>query len=161
MIAPRPRLYGADRRCGSTALELICAIAIIGIFAAAGMPRFASAIAARRADAAARRLTADIEWLRSTARISSTSQSMTFDMAGNTYALAGFTDPDFPGKAYSVALTAGSYKAKFVSVNLGGGSTLSFNGYGIPSAAATIVVQSGRSSRTVTIDGTTGSSTWQ
>ena len=153
--------YAPARQSGATALELICAIAIIGIFAAAGMPRFANAIAARRADAVARRVCADIEWLRSTARITSTSQSMTFDTVGNTYALAGITDPDFPGKAYSVALTASNYKARFASVNLGGGSSLSFNGYGIPAAGATIVVQSGRSSRTVTVDGTTGSTTWQ
>ncbi|MGH7135706.1 MAG: type II secretion system protein [Pirellulales bacterium] len=147
------------QRCGNTILELLCALAIISIFAAAGTPRFARAIAARRAEAAARRLSADIEWLRSTARSTSSTQSIAF--SGSSYSLTGLTNPDFPGTPYSVNLADTSYKAAIASLNLGGATTLSFNGYGTPSAGGAIVVQSGSSTRTVTIEATSGIVSWQ
>jgi prepilin-type N-terminal cleavage/methylation domain-containing protein len=150
------------RPAGYTVIELVCALGIIAIFAAAGTPKFAAAIYARRADAAARRLAADIEWLRSTARTTSTSQSMTFNTSASSYSLTGFTNPDIPGTAYAVALADSTYKSQLTSVNIGGsGSVLTFNGYGLPAAAATIAVKSGKTSRTITVDGTTGAVTWQ
>ncbi|HET6881571.1 MAG TPA: GspH/FimT family pseudopilin [Pirellulales bacterium] len=148
-------------RTGDTIIELVCALAIIAALSAAGAPRFAKAITARRAEAAARRLSADLEWLRSTARLTSTSQSMTFNLAASTYNLTGFTNPDVPGAAYSVNLANTTYKTTIASLNFGGATTLSFNGYGIPSAGGTVVVQSGNSTRTVAVDGTTGVVTWQ
>lgn len=148
-------------RHGLSILEVICALAIIAVFAAAGTPRFAKAIAARRAESAARRLAADLEWLRTTACVTSTSQSASFNAAANSYNLAGFTDPDLPGTAYTVNLAGGTYKATIASINLSGATTLSFNGYGIPSVGGTIVVQSGQSTRTVLIDGTSGAISWQ
>lgn len=152
---PRPR------RGGLSILEVVCALAIIAVFAAAGTPRFAKAITARRAESAARRLAADLEWLRTTALATSTSQSISFDAAANSYSLAGFSDPDLPGTAYTVNLASGTYKSTIASINLGGVTVLSFNGYGLPSIGGTIVVQSGQSTRTVTIDSTCGAITWQ
>lgn len=153
--------YRSSRRAGHTLLELACGLGIIAIFAAAGTPRFAKAVTARRAEAAARRLAADLEWLRSTARTTSTTQSMSFNTASNSYSLTGFTNPDSPGTAYSVNLADTTYKSTIASLNLGGATTLSFNGYGIPSVGGTIVVQSGKSTRTVTLDGVSGVITWQ
>ena len=147
------------RRAGGSILEMLCVLAIIAVFAAAGTPRFAQAITARRAEAAARRLAADLEWLRSTARTTSTTQSMSF--SASSYNLTGFTNPDMPGTAYSVNLADTTYKAAIAALNFNGATTLSFNGYGIPSVGGTIVVQSGKSTRTVTIEATSGSITWQ
>lgn len=147
------------RRTGNSIIEILCALAIIAVFAAAGTPRFAKAITARRVEAAARRLSADLEWLRSTARTTSTKQSVTF--SGSSYILTGFTNPDTPGIAYSVNLSDTTYKSAIASLNLNGATALSFTGYGIPSVGGTIVVQSGSSTRTVTIDGTSGSISWQ
>jgi Tfp pilus assembly protein FimT len=138
---------------------MMCVLAIIAVFAAAGTPRFAKAVSARRAEAAARRLAADLEWLRSTARTTSTTQTMSF--SGSSYSLTGFTNPDIPGVAYSVNLADTTYKSAIASLNLNGATTLSFNGYGIPSIGGTIVVQSGKNTRTVTIDATGGLIAWQ
>lgn len=138
---------------------MLCVLAIIAVFAAAGTPRFAQAITARRAEAAARRLAADLEWLRSTARTTSTTQSMSF--SASSYNLTGFTNPDMPGTTYSVNLADTTYKAAITALNFNGATTLSFNGYGIPSVGGTIVVQSGKTTRTVTIEATSGSITWQ
>lgn len=159
---PGRRRDSVTRWTGYTVMELVCALGIIAVFAAAGTPKFAKAICARRADAAARRVAADMEWLRSTARTTSTSQSMTFNTSASSYSLASFTNPDAPGTAYAVALADGTYKSQLVSVNVGGsGSVLTFNGYGLPVAAATIVVKSGTTSRTIAVDATTGAITWQ
>jgi type II secretory pathway pseudopilin PulG len=160
-VRPDGAVIELHRRPGNTLLELVCGLAIIAVFAAAGTPRFAKAVAARRAEAAARRLAADLEWLRSTARTTSTTQTMSFNTAANTYSLTGFVNPDFPAQGYTVNLASTTYKSSIASLNLGGATTLSFNGYGIPSAGGTIVVQSGKSTHTVTLDGVSGIVTWQ
>lgn len=166
IIAPTGNGFGDYRRCaggchrrGISLLETLCALAIIAVFAAAGTPRFAKAVTARRAEAAARRLSADLEWLRSTARTTSVTQSITF--SGNAYSLTGFVNPDTPGTAYTVNLAGTTYRATIAALNLGGPTAISFNGYGIPSVGGTIIVQSGASTRTVTIDATSGLISWQ
>ncbi|HEV3020912.1 MAG TPA: GspH/FimT family protein [Pirellulales bacterium] len=164
--------FGDRRRrshppAGYTLLELVTAVVIIGLIASAGAPRFAAAIGAQQASAAARRLAADLEWLRSTARITSQSQTVSFDTAGNTYTLLAFADPDHPGKPYKVVLPGGLCSAGFVSVNLGGPvgptgtTTLTFNGFGVPLSGGSVVLRAGKTTRTITIDATTGIATWQ
>lgn len=158
-----PGRHCRRRSCaaGNTMLELLCALGIIAAMAAAGTPKFARSIAARRADSAARRIAADIEWLRATARLTSTSQSMTFNTSTNTYSLTGFASPDVPGAAYSVNLATSTYKSSIASVNFGGSTTLSFNGYGVPTIGGTVSVKSGKTTRTVTVDAAAGVVTWQ
>jgi hypothetical protein len=65
-------------------------------------------------------------------------------------------DPDRPGAAYAVDLTASPYQVTLNSVNLGNDTTLVYNGYGVPDSAGTIVVQAGNFTKTVTIDSSTG-----
>ena len=155
----RPR-RGRPRAAGNTMLELLCALGIIAAMAAAGTPKFARSIAARRADSAARRVAADIEWLRAAARLTSTSQSMTFNTSTNSYSLAGFTSPDVPGAAYSVNLASSTYKSTMTSVSFAGSTSLSFSGYGVPSSGGTVSLKSGKTTRTVTVDAA-GVVTWQ
>ncbi len=140
---------------------MLVVLLIIGIVAAAATPRFSAALSARRVEAAARRIAADLEAARTTARMTSQQQSITFDVANQRYTLAGMANMDQPGKTYTVSLSGGIYSSSFSSVSLGGDATLVFNGYGIPDSGGTIVVQSGGSTKKITIEATTGATVIQ
>ena len=144
------------RRLGYSLIELIAVVTIVGTLTAVALPRFAASLNRYRADAAARRIAADIDRLRLAARRTSTQQSIVFNVAGNSYSSTGMTNLDHPGSSFSVLLSDAPYQATLSQASFGSGSTLTFNGYGIPSAGGTVVIQSGATSHTITVDANTG-----
>jgi prepilin-type N-terminal cleavage/methylation domain-containing protein len=146
----------AARRPGYSLLELIAVVTIVGMLTAVALPRFAASLNRYRADAAARRIAADIDRLRLAARRTSTQQSIVFNVAGNSYSSAGVTNLDHSGSTFSVSLSDAPYQATLSQASFGSGSTLTFNGFGIPSAGGTVVIQSGATSHTITVDANTG-----
>jgi len=143
---------------GVTAVELVVAILILGIVAAVAVPRYADNLMQARVDAAARRIVADLAAAQARAKAASSSQTVTFLVPpqGSRYEIVGMKDPDRPGETYAVNLEAAPYQVAFRAVNLGGGTTLVYNGYGVPDRSGTLVVQAGKLVRTVTIDSSTG-----
>lgn len=139
-------------RHGYSHVELIIAILVIGIVAAVSMPRFAASIQRQRAEAAARRVAADLEALRGLASTTSQQQSAVFDISTNSYTLAGLTNPDRPGQPYKVSLASQLYGSILVSANFGGDATILFNGYGVPDSSGTVMLKSGQTTKTITIE---------
>ena len=148
-------------RRGFTLLEVMLVMAIAAVIAAIAVPRYGVALARYRADAAARRVAADLAFAQSTARATSQSVTMTFDAAAETYTIVGLSDPDHLAAGYVVDLTQRPYTAVVSSVNFGGGAGVTFNGYGVPATGGDVVVASGKWTRTVHVDGTTGKATVQ
>lgn len=148
---------------GVTAVELVAVILILGIVAAVAVPRYTDNLMQARVDAAARRIVADLTAAQARAKAASSSQTVTFVVPprGSRYEIVGMKDPDRPGESYVVNLDASPYQVAFGSVNLGGGTTLVYNGYGVPDRSGTLVVQAGKSVRTVTIDSSTGMASFQ
>ena len=146
-------------------LELLVVIAILAIFAHMAVPRYSRATTRYRADAAARRVAADLELARKYASHASASQTVTFDVAADSYRLPGFPDPSRPTEEYEVRLAEEPYRATIVSVNFGGGSEVVFGGYGLPiedaAAGGTMVIQVGKETRTVKLDPDTGEASAQ
>jgi len=151
------------RRAGFTVIELVIVVLIVGIMAAAAVPRYSDSLLRYRADAAARRIAADLATARARARATSSNQAVTFTVppAGNRYRITGMKDPNGFTTTYTVDLAAAPYLATLGTVNLGGDTSLIFNGYGIPDSTGTIVVQAGQYTRTITIDPNTGMTTIQ
>ena len=143
---------------GVTAVELVVVVFILAIIAAAAVPRYVDSLMRARVDAAARRIVADLAAAQARAKATSSNQTVTFVVPpqGSQYRIVGMSDPDRPGAAYSVDLTASPYQATLSSVDLGNDTTLVFNGYGVPDSSGTIVVQAGNYTKTVTIDSSTG-----
>jgi len=141
-----------------TAVELVVVILILAIVAAAAVPRYADNLMRARVDAAARRIVADLTAAQARAKATSSSQTVTFVVPpqGSQYQIVGMKDPDHPGAAYVVDLAASPYQVSLSSVNLGGDTTLVYNGYGVPDSAGAIVVQAGNYTKTITIDPSTG-----
>mgnify|MGYP001594843253 CR=1 FL=1 len=135
-----------------TLVELLCVMIILALMAGMAVPRYASFLAVERAEAAVRRITADLALAQRRSAFTSTSRTVTFDVAANAYQLVGMDDPSHPGKPYVVYLGEEPYGATLVSADLGGDANLTFTGYGDPDSGGTIVIKVGDRTKTITID---------
>lgn len=159
-------------RGGYTLVELFMVILIMGILAAAGVPRYLDAIAIARVDGAARRIAADLKLLRARAMMLSgnAEQQVDFDVATDSYTLVGTNDPDHRGQLYQVRLEDTGYPVDLVAAeflnDVGHTSTtLKYDMYGSARAgdspvsritSGTIIVSSGPAQRVLSIDPITG-----
>lgn len=132
-----------------TLVELLIVMAILATLAGIAMPRYSAALANYRADAAARRICADLAMAKARAISTSTAQTVTFTTASNQYQLVGFTDPVRPAMPYVISLGDRPYEATFGDINLGGTYSVVFNGHGENDVAGTIQVRAGTAVRTV------------
>ena len=140
-------------------IELMLVVAIMGIIAAIATPRYALAVDRYRADAAARRIVADIRWTHSRAIAVGGPRTLAFTSGKSAYSVAGESDPDHPAAAFAVDLSTGPYAATVVSTSFGASTGVAFNGFGICTAGGTVVIQSGSCKKTIQIDSVTGAAT--
>jgi prepilin-type N-terminal cleavage/methylation domain-containing protein len=144
------------RRRGFTLVELAVVVSIIAVMAQMAIPRYGRAISNYRAEAAARRIAADIGVAQARARALSSSQSIVFSVNGNSYQITGMSDPDRPGTTYTVGLSDQTTGSVVSAAAFGNSSTLTFNGYGVPTSGGTVTVVSGTATRRVTVSADTG-----
>ncbi|HEX7009246.1 MAG TPA: GspH/FimT family pseudopilin [Phycisphaeraceae bacterium] len=139
---------------GWSLLELVLVMAILAVISAIAVPRFAAAQANYRAQCAARRLAADLELARAVARQTSRACTARLDLTRHTLTLEG---PPWPSKQPHVTrLSEPPYEARILKADLGGDTTLTFDGLGQPDSSGTIVVGAGDASCTVHLDASTG-----
>jgi general secretion pathway protein H len=145
-------------RRGFSLLEMTLVVAILAVTAGLAAPRYALAVDRYRADAAARKIAADIRWAHSRAIAVGGTRVVSFDTATSSYSIAGETNPDRPGNAFLQSLSSGPWAASIVSVTFSG-SGATFNGFGVCTAGGTVVIQSGSCKKTIQIDAPTGAVT--
>ncbi len=139
-----------------TLIELVTVVIIIGLLASMAIPRYANFTGRQRVDAAARRIAVDLSFAQQRAQSSSTSQTVQFDVAENSYRLIGVPDQDRPGVEYAVSLSNEPYRAEIISADFGGDGLVVFDGYGTPDSGGTVIVQWGSIQKTVVLDADTG-----
>lgn len=158
---PQRRHYviASFRHPAFSLFELVIVMSITAIIAAVAIPRYGQAIARYRADAAARRIAADLARTRQLARASSAARTIEFRLGANTYYLAAETDLANGKPGSLVALAEEPYHATLVSADFGGDGTVGFNGFGIPDSGGTVVLRVGSAQRTIAMDAATGATT--
>lgn len=129
----------------------------MGIFAAVSAPAFLDSLLFHRVETAARRVKADIDQARGRARLTSTTQSVTF--SGSTYTLSGAKSLDNPNNIYSVDLQKSPYSLDSATANFSSAQVLSFDGYGTPSNGGTVTLSAKSHQCTVTVNAVTGATT--
>jgi prepilin-type N-terminal cleavage/methylation domain-containing protein len=150
----------AGRRRAFSLIELVVVIIITGLLASIALPRFADAQTRYRLRLAGQRLVADLEMAGAAARQAGASRSVVFDTRNNAYSIAdmpSFERPGEAGSAYAVDLTADPYAVNLYALEFEGDSnTLTFNGYGRADRSGSVILVSGDSSITVSINAANG-----
>lgn len=149
------------RREAFSLAEIVIALLLLGILAAIAGPSIADTLSKYRVMAAAERIVADVSYARRHAKSTSTARSVIFDVTSDKYFVTGVGDLEHRSTVYTVKLDVEPYRAKFVSVDFDGGSTVQFDGYGVASPGGSLVVASGSFQKTVKIDSETGEATIQ
>ena len=145
-----------DRHTGFTLLDLVMAMAVIVIVAAIATPRYANALTRYRAEAAARRIIADIGLAQQTAKTASSSRTIIFDTTNHAYSISNVRALDGQSMTYVVSLREPPYLARIASVDMDGDGQLTFDGFGIPDSGGFVIVQAGDYQYTVVVDPETG-----
>lgn len=151
----RPECAAVCYRRAFSILELVIVLLTMSILAAAAAPAFVNSLLFNRVESAARRLKADLELVRQTARLKSATQTISF--SGSTYTTsAAIKSLDRPKQGYAVNLGESPFELTGVTANFSGQPSVSFNGYGTPTSGGTVVLQAKNHQCTVTLNGTTG-----
>jgi len=145
----------SGNRAGFTLMELVIVMLILSIFAVVAAPRYIDALDRARADAAAKRIAADLRLAQRYAKRTSASQSIVFDVANNRYVFSDMPDLDHGDQIYAFDLGDSSYQTVLQSADFNGSSTLTFDIYGQPDNSGAVVVKSGSYQQTISI-GTAG-----
>jgi prepilin-type N-terminal cleavage/methylation domain-containing protein len=133
-------------------IELLLVLAIIAIMAAVATPRYSQALSRYRSAAAARRIVDDLALARVKAYTSSESKTVRFDAANNQLIIEGIRALDTADATYVVNLSDPPYHATLVSVDFAGQPNVTFDGYGMPNAGGTVVVESAGFKTSIVLD---------
>jgi len=152
---PAQRTHRAARG-GFSLIELVMVITIISILAAIAVPRYAGALARYRADAAAQRIIADLDYARELARSTSTTVEVRVKSAADKVKIMSAPDLKDPTDVYTTLLAEAPYRADIVSRDFGGDSIIYFDGYGNPDSGGSTVITVGSETRTITLNADSG-----
>ena len=151
--AQRPRLRTQP---AFTLIELVFVLAIVAILAAMAAPRYSTSMALYHAEAAAKRVKADLLLAAGSARTTGSSRTVAFDPTANEYVLPEMTSTDRTGANYVVELAKEPYAATLISAAFEDTTEVTFNGFGMPDKGGQVVLQSGDIEKTITLDANTG-----
>ena len=153
--------HGPDgrRRRGFSLMEVVVTTLIMGVMAGVAVPRIMYNLSDYRAESAANRIAADLRLAQKYARTTGSSETATFDVVNDRYSFSTIPDPKTKAQVYSVNVSESPYSAMISSVNMGGGTSVTFNGLGFPETSGTLSVTAGQSSWIIKLEAASGSLT--
>ena len=150
-----------DHGAGFSLFEMLIAMSVIAIIAAIAVPRYANSVGRYRAEAAARRVAADLALAQAKARAASSAQSVTFNTTAGTYSVSGTRNLDHPKSIYTVDLAGDPYRVTIGYADFGGAPQAQFDMFGTPLWSGKVTVYAGDYARSVTLAKEDGSVTVQ
>jgi len=132
-------------------LEVTIVMVIIGVMAGITVTQYSSFLSNQRARGAVQKVKMDLEYAKNQARISSSSRTVTFDIANNTYSIVGESSLDHSDNPYVVSLSDPPYRAKLVFVDFNSTTTVTFDGFGVPDHSGSIVIRVGNNDETINV----------
>ena len=147
---------------GFSLIELVVVMVVLGVMTAIAVPRLTSVAVRQRADAAARRVAADLDLARRHARATGRPVIVRIDPTAHRITLVG-VDPAIGDGAgdYRVTLTDSPYHTRIVDASFNNTDTIAFNGFGVADHGGTITLSAGGEQRTLTLDASSGGVTWE
>ncbi len=148
-------------RCGSgrhgfTLLELTIVLVIIGTIAGLALPAYGSAVARYRLQSAAHQLRIDLDRAAAHARGTMTTVTVTFDPAAHTVTFTNLPSKRNAAVDHVLDLRAHPLGATISSANFSGFNTYTISPYGLPSRGGTVVLAGAGTTRTLTVNQSTG-----
>lgn len=137
-------------------VELTITASICAVMAAIAVPRYANATARYRAEAAVRRIAADLTLARGHARATSTPVQIVFEAGLQSYKIEALPNPERPGQTYVVDLSRDPYKVKLKSVDFTSTTEFTYNEFGLPCCGGEVVLKSGLTEWRVKVNAKTG-----
>lgn len=146
---------------GFSLIELVLTTIIVGLVAAMAVPRYADALSRYRADAAARRIVADIQRAQAHAKATSSNATVRLRVTTDRIEIQELTDLDRGATPYATRLDEDPYLCTLTSASFDGDETLVFDGYGQPDSGGTATLRCGATQRIITVHPQTGEATIQ
>lgn len=136
----------ARRNRGFTLIELILVLAIVAIIAAIAAPRFAASGGRARAQAAARRIAADLRFASTAAKLSSATRTVAFKADSGYYEIPEESNPLTNRPApYQVMVGNAPYSVALAKLSFAGQDSVLFDGYGLPASPGELIVGTSQS----------------
>lgn len=154
----RPR---SNRTRGFSLLELVLVLGILVTISAIVLPRYGTAVARYRADAAARRVVADLGFARTTAYETSRMQVVDFNLYSDQIVIPYAAGLDSTSSLYVTDLRDEPYRGRLVYASFAGDPAVVFNIYGIPDSGGEVIIKVGNIQKTIVLDADTGEASVQ
>jgi len=154
---PTPRAIRQPGPSGSafSLVELLVVITIISVSASIAVPMYAGALTRYRADAAAQRIVADLNYARQRARVTGSNVIVQIKQGTDCVVLWDVPSLDNPNAEWAIDMSAKPYNADILSATFTAGK-VTFDGYGYPDAGGSIALVVGTETRTVVLDPDSG-----
>lgn len=139
-----------------TLIELITVSLIIGIFAAAAIPRYAQSLNSYRVECAAKRIAADLNYARNEALRQGVFTNVIFNAEASQYELVNVPEPLGYSDTYLVSLADTDYSVRITLVDFDGASNIRFDYFGMPETGGLVRIERDGFLKIVVVDAVTG-----